>query len=151
MDDAEACFILSSRNEVDRTAAVSRIIRNFAGSQKEECFQTSTMKNRSTGGRFLFISSHCSSFLNYQRYVKMCLLLWKRNCFFLLCFFYRITRQFWGPGLQKTLLQTVLCMSRSSNQKTNSMLNLQASTYMKAPSTTPLKAPKWNGLCVCFH
>lgn len=25
MDDAEACFILSSRNEVDRTAAVSLI------------------------------------------------------------------------------------------------------------------------------
>lgn len=57
-------------------------------------------------------------------------------------FSHRITRLFWGLGLRKTLLQIALFTSRFSNQKINSMLNLQVSKVGLSlfPDTYPSKS-----------
>lgn len=110
MDDAEACFILSSRNEVDRTAAVSLILN---------CVMIMIISNK----QFPFTPYFPLIFAREVVDENEPLDKWNNT----ILLPHRITRLFWGHGLQKTLLQTALSTYRFSNQKINFMLSLLVS------------------------
>lgn len=122
MDDAEACFILSSRNEVDRMAAVSRTVMSSA--------QSSVIHNHLwavmhvwTGGQVIH-----QIMLIEVKVSLFCVQIFKNEVRgFVRVLTVRTTRPSWEPGRSRTLPPTVLSTSRYSNRRISSMLSLQVS------------------------